>query len=246
MPRIKTQHKDVLRDGDVKKMLDLATLLEASNRPAIYRFKDEKGKDQTEELTIHYGMVKALICFLYLFGKRVTEVLQLRRGDLWSKRGFLYVRFHVLKKKRRTDLALPQMKVKRVSIRRQKPFIMPIVDYATTLNDMNMPLFPGKCRPHTQIVKRKDKEGRIIKVYEYKIKREGIMSRVQAYKILKSLDVGAYPHWFRHSLATQLAEEGFTPWELKEWFDWSRFQTAVNYVEGTPSMTERISKRKVG
>ena len=245
MPQIKTKHNDILRVQDVKDMLNFLDTLSAANKPLLYTFKDKKGEQQAEEITIHYGMVKALVCFLYLIGKRISEVLELTRGDIWTKRGFLYIRFHVQKKKSPTDLLVPVTKVKRVSIKTQSFFVLPIIHHANGLLDMHMPLFPGRSKPHKCIVKRKDKEGKVIKVYEYDLKREGFMARQTAYKILKALNPEGYPHWFRHSLATELAEQGFTAHELKDWFDWSRYETASSYVEGMPSMTERISKRKI-
>jgi len=246
MPEIKTKHKDILRLRDVNDMLELVHTLALTNKPALYTFNDKQGNPHEEELILHYGMTEALVCLLYLFGKRISEVLQLTRGDIWTKQGYMYIRFHILKKKSRTALLLPVSKVKRVSIKAQEPLVIPILSYANQLTDMHMPLFPGHSRPHTIIVKRKDKEtGKIIKTYKYEMKREGFMSRQHAYKILKALNPEAYPHWFRHSLATELAEQGFNPHELKDWFDWSRYETASSYVEGMPAMTQRISKRKL-
>ena len=42
---------------------------------------------------------KCLIALLWLFGKRISEVLRLKRKDLWFDEHFLYVRFSILKKK---------------------------------------------------------------------------------------------------------------------------------------------------
>lgn len=92
----------------------------------------------------------------------------------------------------------------------------------------------------------KDKDGRVLKVYEYDTTIKGIMSRQRAYKLIKAINPHIYPHWFRHSLATQLAEEGIDPWQLMNWFDWDRFATAKRYVSGTAAMTRDISNREVG
>jgi len=228
-------------------MLNLVDKLEAKGLPVVYKSKVKGKKDKAETITIHYGMVKCLICIAYLFGKRISEILPLTRKQVWTKRGYLYIRFLVLKKTSKVALAMPQMKVKRVSIKKQLKFTEPIIRYVATLQQTDMPLFVGRSRPHTRIVKLKDKAtGKVKKVYKYEIKHEGIMNRIHAYKILKALNPEAYPHWFRHSLATQLAEDGHTGVELKEWFDWSRFDTALGYVEGSPALTKRISDRKVG
>jgi len=247
LPKILTEHSDILREHDVEAMLTLIDELEKRKEPVIFKHTDEQGKERREPITIHYKMIKALICIAYLFGKRISEILPVKRKDVYTKRGYLYIRFLVLKKKTRESLAMPIMKVKRVSIKRQRQFVLPIIEYVQTLTLTEMPLFPGRSRPHKQIVKVKDKEtGEIKKVYEYAVKHEGLMSRQHAYKILKAINPQAYPHWFRHSLATQLAEDGHTGVELKHWFDWSRYDTALKYVEGSPAMTKGISNRKVG
>jgi len=252
MPEIKTKHEDIIRKEKLDEALKHLSLLQKFGKPIVYEWRKEpkegedKGDLQREEIVIHYPMIRTLVCLLFLFGKRISEVLVLKRGDFYIRRGYLYVRFMISKKPTRTALAMPIVKIKRVSIKNQREYVQPILDYIATLNDGNLPLFPGSSRPHTLIVKRKDKKtGKIIKEYKYEVKREGVMSRVQAYKILKALDEEFYPHWFRHSLATALAEEGFTAHELKDWFDWSRYDTASSYVEGMPSMTARISARKI-
>lgn len=246
MPQIKTKHEDIIRKAKLDQALRNLNKLEQIGKPVVYLYKDKEGKQQREEITIHYPMIRALVCLLFLFGKRISEVLVLKRGDFYTRQRYLYVRFTVSKKPSRMALAMPVVKIKRVSIKNQYEYVKPIMDYVNSLNDASLPLFPGNTRPHILKVKRKDKEtGKIIKEYKYEVKREGVMSRVQAYKILKALDPEFYPHWFRHSLATSLAEEGFTAHELKDWFDWSRYDTASSYVEGMPSMTARISKRKI-
>jgi integrase len=233
-------------------MLAMADTFKETNKPLSYFYKDEKGQEQHKDIVVNYAMVKALVCILYLFGKRISEILEVRRKDVWTRKNSsdemngLYIRFTILKKTSRTAQLMPVTKVKHINIRKQRTFAYPIIEYVNSLHDPNMPLFFGQTRPHKKIVKRKDsKTGELKKVYEYSLEYEGTMSAVRAYQILKALNPEAYPHWFRHSLATQLAEEGHTPWELKDWFDWSRFETATHYVEGTASMTRAISNRVV-
>lgn len=227
-------------------MIAVLNKAEAEGSPLLYNYKTEDGKDNSETLIVHYGMIRCLVSILYLFGKRISEVLDLQRKDLFTKGGYLNVKFRVLKKTKRSSLALPVSKLKRVSLNRSMPFTKYIIDYVVNLKDIELPLFPGNSRPHIRLVRVKDKQtGKVKKEYRYEIKDRGLMSRVTAYKILKALNPEAYPHWFRHSLATQLAEEGHTAHEPKDWFDWSRYDTAVHYVEGMPSMTQKISNRKL-
>lgn len=249
MPNIKAGWKEeehIIRDSDMNGMLEALEIAAKSNLPLIYTWKDKRAREHTQALAVDYAMVKCMICLLYVFGRRLSGILQLKRGDLWTKNGYLYVRFSVLKKTRRRDKLKPKKRVKRVNIMNQLKYVDPIIDFFSTLQSPNAPLFPGRSRPHNLIVKRRDETGAVIKTYEYKVKTEGLMSRQKAYKIVKALNQNVYPHWFRHSLATQLAEEGIDPWQLMNWFDWDRFATAKRYVAGTAAMTRDISNREVG
>lgn len=249
MPNVKAKWKaeeHIIRDSDMDAMLEMLENSKISKSPLVYRWSDKDGEERLERLFVNHDMVKCMFCLLYVFGRRLSGILQLKREDLWTKKGFLYVRFRVLKKARRKDKLRTKTRVKRVDIERQWKYVQHIVNYISTLDSRDRPLFPGRSRPHTRRVKRKDEQGRTIKTYEYKANIKGIMSRQKAYKIVKALNPDAYPHWFRHSLATQLAEEGIDPWQLMNWFDWDRFATAKRYISGTAAMTRDISNREIG
>jgi len=244
MPVVKARWKDeehIIRDSDMDAMLNILDNVKKQDSTLIY-----KGKNLEEKLIVDHNMIKCLLCLLYVFGRRLSGILQLKSGDFWTKKGYLYVRFKVLKKARRRDKLKPKTRVKRVNMKGQWKYVRYIVNYVLKLESSDTSLFPGRSRPHTQIVKRKDETGKVIRTYEYEIKETGIMSRQRAYKIIKALNPDIYPHWFRHSLATQLAEEGIDPWQLMSWFDWDRFATAKRYISGTGAMTRDISNREVG
>ena len=40
-----------------------------------------------------------------------------------------------------------------------------------------------------------------------------------------------WTHLFRHLLATKFSEEGHDEFDLMDWFDWSRYETAKRYVK---------------
>ncbi len=249
MPQVKAQWKEeehIIRDNDMDNMLELLESCRRSNSPLEYRYFDKDGHQRVKHLKVDYDMVKCMLCLLYVFGRRLTGILKLRRSDFWTKRGYLYVRFTVLKKSRRVEGLKPKTRVKRVNIKKQTKYVQHITAYVSRLRTESTPLFPGYSQPHTKTVKRKDPAGRVLNVYKYEVATEGIMSRQQAYKIIKAINPHVYPHWFRHSLATQLAEEGIDQWQLMNWFDWDRFATAKRYVTGTAAMTRDISNREVG
>jgi integrase len=243
MPRVKArcrEEEQIIRDSDMGSMLEILDSKKKRKLPLIYKCETRK-----EKLIVNYDMVKCLLCLLYIFGRRLSGILQLKRSDFWTKKGYLYARFKIFKKNHLQDKLRPKTRVKRVNIKRQWKYVRYIIDYISKLETPDKPLFPGKCKAHTQIVKRKDPTGQLIKTYKYEVRRVGLMSRQRAYKIIKALNADIYPHWFRHSLATQLAEEGIDAWQLMNWFDWDRFSTANRYVSGTSAMTRDISEREI-
>jgi hypothetical protein len=60
---------------------------------------------------------------------------------------------------------------------------------------------------------------------------------------LKKVNKNVWWHLFRESLATEMAERGATEEELMHWFDWSRADTAHQYVKRGIKLTEKWSDR---
>lgn len=238
MPKIKTKPKDIIRKQQVMAMINKLRDWEKKSVVPVYKWKGKDKKVHSQTLWVNYPQIVCLICLLYLFGKRISEVLKLKRGDVWTKYGWLYVKFYVLKRKEKVLAKL--WKTKRVSVKNQQPFTGYIINWVNQV-PKDVHLFHGNCRPHVQVVRSK----KMGKTYEYKHEDSGHMARQTAYKILKCLNPEVYPHWFRHSLATQLAEEHFDPIQLKQWFDWKRFDTAMNYIMDSGVITEPISRRKI-
>jgi len=85
--------------------------------------------------------MKALMAMLWLFGKRISEVINVRREDVWIEGDKLYVAFWVLKKKSRKDPGDVEQFVKSMSVRH--PYMKPLVDYINSLpTERNTLLFP--------------------------------------------------------------------------------------------------------
>ena len=108
MPIIKCVRKDILRQREIKKMLEQAD-----------------------------PRMKALIALLWGFGKRITEVLMLQREEVFIEKGYLNVRFHVLKKRKKNDTYLKTLTLRHPSV----PFILEYLDLVK-----EGPLFPKLTR----------------------------------------------------------------------------------------------------
>lgn len=227
MPVIKTERSDIMRAEEVNKMLERAEAGSVKYGKQTFRF--------------HPEMVKCLIALLTLFGKRITENLKLKRGDFelrgWRRdkkgSGFLRVTFPVLKKKRKIRIT------KEITLKH--PLVIHILKWLGKFQYNSQYVFPGHVRERTITVKQKLKTGE--KTYVYKRPAEPRMSRELAYKILKGLNDGSYPHLFRSSLATEMAEREATEDQLMAWFDWDSAMVAHGYVKRGPRLTRRFSKR---
>jgi len=174
---------------------------------------------------------------LWIWGKRITENLRVQRGDLFTRKGYLYVRFTVQKKKTRKAEPIPVKFVKRIKLKH--PYAHYVTRWANHFKNVTEYIFPGRVSERTFTVK--DKETG--KVYTYHQEAEPRMSRGLAYKILKGLNPKCYLHLFRRSVATEMAERGATEEELMAWFDWSNPATAHGYVERGPRLTAKWAKR---
>jgi integrase len=108
MPVIKVKRKDVLRQKEIE-----ATLKQADPR------------------------MQCLIGLLWGFGKRISENLLLEREEIYIEKGFLMVRFHVLKKRVKDQVYLKALNI-------NHPAVAYILPYLDTVKEG--PIFPGLTR----------------------------------------------------------------------------------------------------
>lgn len=113
MPIIKTKRDDILRRQEVLEMLS-----------------------QAED------WLACLIAFSWIFGKRINEVLKVKKQDVWTDQDFLYTRFHVSKKKTRVSPGLPKPFLKRINLKHEG--VAYIISYCRKVKDGN--LFPKMSR----------------------------------------------------------------------------------------------------
>ena len=155
---------------------------------------------------------QALIAILWLFGKRIGEVVNLTISDVFTTSSELCIRFKVLKKESRSDPGVRVTFTKRITL--ENEYVPFVLDYWESIKHEERFMFPGS----------RTATGHIYRQY--------------AWSVLKSLKPDINFHQFRHSLATHMAEDGASVDELVSWFDWDRTDTALEYVKRGGALTE--------
>jgi len=153
--------------------------------------------------------VKALIGFLYLFGCRISEALQVKTDDLWvDENNRLNARIMVLKNK--------QLGRHVLKISMNSPFVDIILSY-----------------------KAQKQAGELMWNFSQNLKS----ARVIAHRKIKKLNERAYPHLFRHTRLTKLAERGASPIQIQIWAGWSDITPADVYVRKSAQMIEDLADK---
>lgn len=202
-PKVTTERTDILRETEIKATIDKAGEL--------------------------YGVwFQSCLSMAWIFGKRISEILNVKREDCDFDEKFLYVRFIVLKKHgRRKKESIEAYEHRKIERERKKkielylkkisvkhPFARYIIKHLNTVETGYLFTIEGRRA-----------------------------SRFQLHRRLKKCNPNAWFHLFRHSLATIFAERGATETELMAWFDWISAREAHGYVVRGPKLTERLSKR---
>ena len=196
MPIYKYTREDVIRPDELNQILAKAGELEKFDLPGV--------------------AWQALISIMWIYGKRISEIVNLKTQAIRLNEEYLAILFNVLKKRRRKDPGVRRPFSKRVTL--ENPYTDFVIKWYEQINH-EVFLFP---RPQT-------KTGHIYRQY--------------AHLVLKEISPQISCHYFRHSLATQMAENGATAYELVNWFDWEKTDTALAYIRRSGAMTQRLSDR---
>jgi len=114
MPTIKVVRNDVLRQKEIE-----FTLAKADQR------------------------MQCLIGLLWGYGKRISENLLIQREEIYIEKGYLMIRFHVLKKRLKNQVYLKALTLKHPCIK----YILPYIEnYKMFTDSKTGPLFPGLTR----------------------------------------------------------------------------------------------------
>jgi len=185
-PKIKALREDILRPPEVKLYLKMA--------------------DRSDK--------KCLIAILYGYGKRISEVLNLKRQDIDLNGPNISIKFHVLKRKPKSGI-LPIFNKRLSKDHYLAPFI---IDHVEAIQVPESWIFPGYSGGH--------------------------IHRYTAWRWLKKISEDLWPHLFRHSLAQLMADSGATAFQIKNFFDWVKLETATNYIRESPAMSNHWASRE--
>ncbi len=163
-----------------------------------------------DELKVYLAMAKriprhqGLMAMLYAYGKRITEVVSLRRSEVQFTDKGIMVRFHILKHRPKSGI-IP-FKWKRLAPGHWlTPYIKRYIEALDRTYRGEGYLFPGRGA-------------------------SGHLTRQGALWILKKYSPDIWPHLFRHSLAVQMAEAGAGIPDLVAYFDWKDDSTPLLYI----------------
>jgi len=172
---------------------------------------------------------QCLAVIAWLTGKRISEIVQLHTTDIWVDDDYLNIQFRIMKKNRRPKNTEPLTNEEKRLLDRPRstkkitlsnPYVEYVIGYVDSFSKPSY-FFP---RENTAT---------------------GFIYPKYFWDVIKKLELRQpiWAHLFRHSLATRLAEEGITAWELKQWFNWSTIALADKYVSSAGMDTPNISDR---
>lgn len=149
---------------------------------------------------------RAIICFLYLTGARVSEAILVKKNQLAAEerkgKKFLVIRGMLVLKRRKVKRD-SKIRSVYINVEKELDFIKPIINWMDSDMCLGEYLFPSSKGEH--------------------IKREYV------WKIVNKS--GLFPHYLRHLRAIDLVRNyNFGGYELKRFFNWARMDTGENYV----------------
>jgi integrase len=231
------------------------------------------GKHITQRFKIKVDMTMAMISFLWLFGRRITEILMLDRADIIvpyddPETGTgIRVMFHALKRKNigaKRPKFVPYTESTKTYIDyillylKTLPFkeCVPCnIGYArtdpTNCERCGKPctdprVFPGRSWSKTKTRKYFSKKLKQEIVKEYPNYLTNRLSEELAWKITKYLNPNLYNHFYRHCVTSRISRvTNGDAFAMKRWNDWTSTKPAENYVEGE-KMGRDISSKMYG
>jgi len=173
-------------------------------------------------------------------GKRINEVLQLRRKHIIITPKQIRIKFFVGKKKRRSSPIeqMPYQKAKTIH-HKAVPYILEYLEeFDKVVDDEESRLFPANTKPRTRVVNTTFINGRgeeEKRRYEYRDPGGYVYQETARFwlsKINAKLpeDKRIYFHYGRHSIGIKMAYKGRTPYQIAEILD-ETVKAAIEYTK---------------
>lgn len=215
MTNAKVDRKDILSPNEIDGMLQKADQL----KHEYFRLR-----------------AKALVS-VFKTGKRRAEVSSLEKTDLKVERGFLYITFTVVKKRKKKVLATRRTKRFRLKSHYAQ-HILKYLDYMKEHHPKCKYLFPSS----------RSVFGQTFFLYQDKH-----LSGRQILRIIKDLDPNAWPHLFRETRGAEVvrADERkgrlsiFTVYRVKHALNLEREATAWNYINRYATETIEAEEEEI-
>lgn len=201
MTNVKVKRKDVPEDKEIQDMLDKACEL-----PQEYQVK----------------RAKAVVSLLET-GKRRLEIATLKKDDIWKDNQFLYVRFTVRKKRKKSENILQRIKKYDLNSQHSKNLQEYLAFLCTNMPETKWLFTRGKCLFGQTYI------------FDY---LQPITPQ-EIWRIVKQLNPQDWPHLHRERRAVKViradeAKHGQanleTVYRIKTRLDLEREQTAYNYI----------------
>jgi integrase len=246
VPKVKVEREEyVIYEPELQSMLEQLNgrdEIKGEYVTHITRTNKQTGAEERKEVLQRFNIdcrrAECLLALLWIFGRRIMEILMLKRKHIRIEGDSLVVQFRTLKRRKSDPKELYEK-----SITLNHPYVPYITKYIESIKEPNSYLFPGYSKPRRFVSKAKLPKTGELKTYNYMRTEEGFMSPQKAWKIIRYLNPSAYCHLFRHTLATTIARKGYNEAQLMAWFDWSTSQVAHGYVSKGKKMVEDLSTR---
>lgn len=225
MPKHKIKRQEEISAKEWKIILELAAELDYSRGTQLPRFK------------LWFQCVLAIV---WLTGKRINEILQLKRKHVLFTEREIRIKFFVGKKHSRgSPIELMPYQKARTIAHKAVPYIQAyLAEYDKKITDEDRPLFPANTHSrqrtvHTTFINGKgESETREYTYQDYGGYVYEENARYWLNKINEQLpkDKRIYFHYGRHSIGIKMAYQGRTPYQIAEVLD-ETVQAALAYTK---------------
>ena len=205
-----------------------------------------RGVYREQEFNIPVKMFRCLLILFWLYGRRIEELLLLKRKDIRWDENYFWISVFALKRKDTFTKKRPK------PIPMSNPYVSELVEYCNQIHDGESYLFPGASTgERVRRVVARDRQTGAVRVgvkgkklgvpltYEYRSYLKGTMSSERAWKCLKFLAPDLWLHFFRTTNAKFLADLTGDPFLMRDWYDWTTIAPADSYVRESEARAKK-------